>query len=58
MLIDSAAAEPVQLLFFPHLWSFKNWLFTSVGSLEMVRESTEMVYAVFASKDPMGQVSE
>lgn len=53
MLIDSAATEPVHPLFSPHLWSVKNSLFTSVGSLEMVEESTEMVYIVFASKDPI-----
>lgn len=48
MLIDSAATEPVHLLFSPHLWSVKNSLFTSVGSLEMLRESIEMVCIVFA----------
>lgn len=52
MLIDSAATEPVHPLFSPHLWSVKN-SFTSVGSLQMVGESTEMVYAGFASKDPI-----
>lgn len=53
MSFDSAATEPVHLLFSPHLWSVKNSLFTSVGSLQMVGESTEMVYAGFASKDPI-----
>lgn len=51
IMINSAAAEPVHLLFSLHLWSVKNSLFTSVGSLEMLGESTKMVYSVFSSKN-------